>query len=59
MPPPPDAGVVAVTVAEWADSPAVLVAVTLNVYCVLGDRPVIVADVPATDVAFVLPRYTL
>ena len=56
MPPPPDAGVVAVTLAECADSPAVFVAVTLNVYCVLGDNPVIVADVPVTDAALVVPR---
>ena len=39
VPPPPDAGVVAVTVAECADSPAVFVAVTENVYGVLGDKP--------------------
>ena len=51
--------VVAVTVAECADSPAVLVAVTLNVYWVPADRPVTVAAVPVTDATIVVPRYTL
>ena len=48
--------VVAVTLAECADSPAVFVAVTLNVYCVPAVRPVTVVDVPVTDATFVVPR---
>ncbi len=48
--PPPESGVevVAVTVAERADSPASLRAATWKAYAVEGDRPVMVADVPVT-----------
>lgn len=44
--PPEPADVVAVTVADFADSPASFVAATWKPYAVEGVRPPTVADVP-------------
>ncbi|GAA3136848.1 hypothetical protein GCM10017687_61720 [Streptomyces echinatus] len=52
-PPPVPEDVVPVTVADFADSPAALAAVTWNEYDVDADRPVTVADVPGTAVTLV------
>src|SRR5262249_10298467 len=52
-------GVVTVTFEECADSPAALVAVTLNVYWVPVVRPGTVSVVPGTDGALVEPRWAL
>lgn len=55
-PPPEDAFVVPVTVADLADSPAELVAVTWKGYEVDAVSPVTVAEVPVTAVTFVPDR---
>ena len=51
-------GVVEFTAADWADSPAALTALTRKLYAVLALSPVMVALVPVTVVASVVPRYT-
>jgi hypothetical protein len=55
-PPVGQAGVVALTAVDWADSPALLTALTRKAYAVLADSPVTVAEVPVTVAATVVPR---
>lgn len=53
---PPPAVVVALTAADFADSPAALTAVTWKLYAVDAASPVTVAEVPEALSTFVPPR---
>ncbi len=53
---PPPSVVVTARPADFADSPAALVAVTWKVYAVEGVSPVTVAAGPVAEATFVPPR---